>query len=457
MSKNIKAKDGFGQAVVALVVPMALQNLINVAVTSADVVMLVRVGEASLSGVSLAGQVQFIMTLIFFGLTSGASVLTAQYWGKGDTRSIEKVMGIALRFSLLVGILFSLAALLFPGILMRIFTPDPAVIEEGAKYLRIVSITYVLSSITLVYLNIMRSVERVVISTVIYASSLLINIGVNAVLIFGLLGFPAMGAAGAAIGTVVARSLELALALLYARWIRRNPMLEKKVIFRWRDIFVRDRLLFQDFLRYSLPVTANELMWGLGTSMNAVIIGHVSTPMVSANAVAQVTRQLATVVSFGIANAAAIMIGKSIGEQNNEKASGQAHRFMKLTLVSGLCGSVLILVLRPLLLKLANLPAEATGILSMMLFVMSYFVFTQAYNSTLVVGIFRSGGDTRFGLILDVSTMWGGSILLASLAAFVFHWNETVIYILLLSDELFKLPLTTWRYKTKKWLRNVTR
>lgn len=415
------------------------------------------VGQTALSGVSQAGQVQFIMTLIFFGLTSGAAVLTAQYWGKGDTRTIEKVMGIALRFSLIIGAMFTLLAMLLPQSIMSIFTPDPEVIAEGAKYLRIVSVTYMMSSITLIYLNIMRSVERVVISTVVYASSLLINIGVNAVLIFGLLGFPALGAAGAAIGTVVARGVELTLALLYAGWIRRNPAIEKKITLNWRDIFVRDPQLFRDFLRYSLPVTANELMWGLGTSMNAVIIGHVSTSMVSANAVAQVTRQLATVVSFGIANAAAIMIGKSIGEQNNDKALDQSRRFIKLTLISGLCGSAVILALRPLLLGLAGLPEEATGILSMMLFVMAYFVLVQAYNTTQVVGIFRAGGDTRFGLILDVSTMWGGSILMGALAAFVFRWNVTAIYMLLLSDELIKIPMTALRYKSKKWLRNVTR
>lgn len=457
MNHQLVNKDNFGRSVFHLVVPMALQNLINVAVTSADVIMLVRVGETSLSGVSQAGQVQFIMTLIFFGLTSGAAVLTAQYWGKEDTRTIEKVMGIALRFSLIIGLLFTLLALLFPAPIMSIFTPDPQVIAEGAKYLRIVSVTYLMSSITLIYLNIMRSVERVVISTAVYAASLFINIGVNAVLIFGLLGFPAMGAAGAAVGTTVARGVELIIALSYARWIRRNTAIEKKVTLNWRDIFVRDKQLFRDFLRYSLPVTANELMWGLGTSMNAVIIGHVGTAMVSANAVAQVTRQLATVVSFGIANAAAIMIGKSIGEQNNEKALDQSRRFVRLTLISGLCGSAIILALRPVLLKMVSLPEEATAILSMMLFVMAYFVLAQAYNTTQVVGIFRAGGDTRFGLILDVSTMWGGSILMGALAAFVFHWNVTAIYMLLLCDELIKIPLTTWRYKTKKWLRNVTR
>lgn len=447
----------FAQMVVALVLPMALQNLINVAVTSADVIMLGWVGTEVLSGASLAGQVQFIMTLIFFGLTSGAAVLTAQYWGKGDTRTIEKVMGIALRFSLIVAAVFFLVAESAPELTMRLFTGDEAVIKQGAVYLRIVAPSYLFSSVTMVYLNIMRSVERVMVSMVVFFISLLANIGLNALFIFGLFGLPAMGIAGAALATACARLIELILVLLYARWMKTSPCIHKRVCLRFSDLFVRDPLLFGDFMRYSLPVIANELMWGLGTSMSAVVIGHLSTQMVAANAVAQVARQLATVVSFGIANAAAILIGKAIGEGRCDLAADYARRFIRLTLAAGGCGSAIILAVRPFLVAGLSLDAEARKLLSMMLLVMAYFVFAQAYNTTQVVGIFRAGGDTRFGLILDVSTMWGGSILVASLAAFLFQGSATLVYILLLSDELIKIPFTTWRYRTKKWLRNVTR
>ena len=447
----------FARMVVALVLPMALQNLINVAVTSADVLMLERVGTEVLSGASLAGQVQFIMTLIFFGLTSGAAVLTAQYWGKGDTRTIEKVMGIALRFSLIVAAVFFLAAEAVPELIMRLFTGDEAVVGQGAVYLRIVAPSYLFSSVTMVYLNIMRSVERVVVSMVVFLISLLANIALNALFIFGLFGLPAMGIAGAALATACARLIELVLVLGYARWMKTSPRIHRRVCLRFSDLFVRDPLLFGDFMRYSLPVIANELMWGLGTSMSAVVIGHISTQMGAANAVAQVARQLATVVSFGIANAAAILIGKVIGEGRRDLATDYARKFIRLTLAAGGCGSVIILAVRPFLVAGLSLDPEARGLLSMMMLVMAYFVFAQAYNTTQVVGVFRAGGDTRFGLILDVSTMWGGSILVASLAAFVFDGSATLVYMLLLSDELIKIPFTTWRYRTRKWLRSVTR
>ena len=203
--------------VMRLVMPMALQNLINVGVTSTDVIMLGRVGETALSGVSLANQVYFILSLIFFGLTSGACVLTAQYWGKQDTRTIEKVMGMSFRIAILSAAVFTALALCVPDLLMRIFTSDEAIIAEGVSYLRIVAFSYILAAFTNVYLNIIRSIERVVIATVVYATSLSVNIILNAVFIFGLLGAPALGAAGAAIGTLCARAVEVIIVVYYAR------------------------------------------------------------------------------------------------------------------------------------------------------------------------------------------------------------------------------------------------
>ena len=441
----------FYRNVFALVVPMALQNLINVAVTSADVMMLGQVGETVLSASSLAGQVQFIMTLFFFGLTSGAAILTAQYWGKGDTRTIEKVLGIALRFSLSTGLVFTLAALLIPAQLMRVFTPEEDVIAEGVKYLRIIAVSYVPMALTNVYLNIMRSVERVVVSTVTYLVSLVTNVALNAVFIFGLLGFPAMGIEGAALATVCARLVELAIVLVYSKAINRTVRL------RARDIFVRDPLLFRDFLTYSVPVMINELLWGAGSAMNSVVIGHLGSAAVAANSVAQVARQLATVVAFGIANATAIMIGKAIGAGDTERAEEYGGRFIRLTLVFGLVGGGIVLAARPILISVMTLSAQAQEYLSFMMLILSYFVMAQAMNTTLIVGVFRAGGDSKIGLLFDCGSMWGGSILLGSIAAFVLHLDLRIVYVLLMSDELIKIPLSFWRYRKKIWLKNITR
>lgn len=430
---------------------MAIQNLINVGVTATDVFMLGRVGEKVLSGSSLAGQIQFIMMLIFFGITAGATVLTAQYWGKKDTKTIEKILGMTLTGGVLIAIVFTLLAFFIPETLMRIFTSDTQVIFEGAKYLRIVGLSYVFMAVTQVYLNIMRSIERVVIATVVYFISLLVNICVNAVLIFGLFGAPRLEIVGAAIGTLCARITETILVLLYAHF--KNKIVKIRV----RNMIHFDRALFQDFLKYSMPVVLNELMWGLGTSCNTAIIGHLGSEAVAANSVAQVARQLAQVVVFGISNATAIWLGKTLGEGKLAHAKAYANRFVVLSLVLGTIGGAGILLLGPIAGKVLVLSATSRRYLNFMFFVMSYFVIGQAFNTTMVCGVFRSGGDTKFGLYMDVLTMWGCSILLGAVAAFVFHASVPVVYAILMSDEIIKVPICFYRYRKYKWLKDVTR
>ena len=441
----------FYRQVLMLVIPMAIQNLINVGVTAADVLMLGRVGEKVLSGASLAGQVQFIMTLILYGVTSGATVLTAQYWGKKDTRTIEKILGIGLTIGAVSAVVFTLAAELIPQYLMRIYTSDPEVIAEGVKYLRIVGLSYLFMAVTQIYLYIMRSIERVVVATVVYSVSLVNNIIINAILIFGLLGFPKMGIMGAAIGTLSSRIIELCIVVWYAR------VKNKTVRFHFRDMWHIDKVLLKDFFVYATPVILNELMWGLGSSANTAVIGHLGSAAVAANSVAQVARQLATVVVFGVSNATAIYLGKTIGEKKYELAKVYGKKFLLLSVITGALGGCVILLAIPVATHFMVLSVQAQGYLAFMFFVMSYFTLSQAVNTTLVVGVFRSGGDTKFGLALDVSTMWGCSILLGAAAAFVFHAGVPVVYMILMSDEVIKLPITIKRFFSYKWIKDVTR
>ena len=441
----------FYKMVFALVVPIALQNLINVGVTSADVIMLGKVSETVLSASSLGNQVQFIMSLIFFGLTSGAAVLTAQYWGKGDTKTIEKVLGIALRFSLTVGVIFTVVTFIFPKQIMMIFSSETEVINEGIKYLRIVCFSYIFSSITMIYLNIMRSVEKVVISTVVYFISLMLNVILNYIFIFGKFGLPPLGIEGAALSTVIARCVELTITGIYAH--KYNNVIK----FRFKNFIKLDSALFKDFMKFSIPVTINEMMWGLGTSANAAILGQLGSQAAAASSVVQVTRQLATVVTFGVATAASIVIGKAIGENKIKEAKIYGTKFIKISLITGLMGSIIVLIVRPIAMANLTISPLAVSYLGSMMFVMSYFVLCQAYNTTMIVGIFRAGGDTKFGLFIDVTTMWGCSILLSAIAAFVLKWSVPMVYVILMSDEIIKVPLCTVRFKTYKWLNNVTR
>lgn len=441
----------FYRKIFALILPIAMQNLINVGISSIDVLMLGKVGEDVLSAASLASQISFIMNLFLFGTMSGASVLLAQYWGKQDMGAIKTVFGIAMKISFGIGVVFAVVTFAIPQYIMMIFSNDPVVIEYGVIYLRIVCFSYLFIPVSTTYLNVLRSMEKVTIAMVVYLSSMLVNIIVNAFLIFGLAGLPKLGIAGAAIGTVVARIVEIIIIYVYDKKI--NNVLS----FKFNYLFRKDRDLFKDFLNYSLPVMANELLWGAGVSSISAVLGHMGSPVVAANSVVQVVRQLAMVISFGVASAAAIMIGKAIGEGKKDIAGQYGRSFLILSIITGILGSIVVLIARPVAIANLELTTQAQGYLNFMMYIMSYFVIGQSINTTIVVGILRSGGDTRFGLYLDTIFMWGVAIGGGILSAFVFKLGVYVTYIILLSDEVIKIPVTLWRYKSKKWLKDVTR
>lgn len=446
-----KERKEFLKSAALLVVPVAMQNLITTAINSLDVIMLGRVNEIVLAGASLGNQVYFNMSLFLFGITSGAAVLIAQYWGKKDLDSIKAIFGLGMKLGIAVSSLFALSAFFLPELLMRIFTDDTEIIRQGEIYLRIVCFSYPFTAVNMIYLNTMRSMEKVKIATLAYSVSFFVNLIANGVLIFGLLGFPALGAAGAAWGTVIARFSESLVILFYDRKINRT------LKFSIKFLVSKNGLLTRDFWKYALPVIINELSWGTGISMITGILGRLGSSVVAANAVAQVARQLSMIIGFGVAAAAAIEIGKKIGEGNREGAKDLGRRYAVLSVITGFIGAAVILIALPVMLKFLVLTPDAAKYLKMMMLVMSYFVIGQSINSCFVVGIFRAGGDTRFGLFFDLTFMWGIAIFGGWIAAFVFHAPVTVVYMILLSDEVLKMPVAYGRYKSYKWLKNVTR
>ena len=435
----------------ALVIPMALQNLINTGVSACDVFMLGKVGETALSASSLARQVQYIMSLFLFGLTSGATVLTAQYWGKGDKKTIERILAMGMCMAVAVTAIFTLVSLLMSETLIRICTNESEVIREGVKYLRILAFSYIAIGITDVYLYIMRSVERIKVATAVYLSSLICNVILNAVFIFGMFGCPAMGIRGAALATLLARILELILVIGYAK------IYNREILFRMKYFFHMDSGLLKDFLVCAVPVILNEVLWGIANSASTAILGHMGSAAVAANSVAQVTKEMSMVVSFGISNAAAIYLGKTIGEKKYQHARAYAERFVKLSILLGIGSAVIILLSSQMIIMVMAMTPLTKDYLRFMMCVMAYYAVAQTLDETVIVGIFRSGGDTRFGLIIDLTAMWGCSVLLGAAAAFVFHCSVPVVYALLMSDELVKIPIIWGRYKNCSWIRNITR
>lgn len=441
----------FYKMTASLTLPIALQNLMDTAVSGADVLMLNFVSENAISAASLAGQVQFVLNMIFYGLSSGTAVLCAQYWGRGDKRTIEKIMGLSLRISICLSMLFTLAALFVPGVIMKIFTDDAAVIDLGMQYLRAVAPSYVLSGFATMYLCVMRSVERVVVSATVHSSAVVANIVLNACFIFGWGPFPSLGIAGVAIATSITRALEVLYCIFDAAVICRV------IRFKVGDLFARRKILMRDFIRYSVPAMGNDLVWGLAFSMYSVILGHISSDIVAANSITTVVRSLGSVVCFGVASSGGIILGKAMGDNQLEKAELYAKRLLRLSIGTAIVGGLLVLAVRPVLLSWMNLTETVYGYLSVMLLITSYYIMGQSVNTMVVCGIFRAGGDVRFGLKMDIVAMWIYAVPVGFLAAFLFKLPPLWVYFILCLDEFVKMPVILMHYKKKKWLCNITR
>jgi len=441
----------FYKMTASLTMPIALQNLMDTAVSGADVLMLNFVSEAAISAASLAGQMQFVLNMIFYGLSSGTAVLCAQYWGRGDRRTIEKIMGISLRISVGISMLFTLAALFAPGLVMKIFTDDEPVIALGIQYLRAVAPGYVLTGFATMYLCVMRSVERVVVSAAVHSSAVIANIVLNACFIFGWGPFPALGIAGVAIATSLTRLLEVLYCILDA------AVFCRVIRFKVGDLFARRKVLMRDFIRYSIPAMGNDMVWGLAFSMYSVILGHISSDIVAANSVTTVVRSLGSVVCFGVASSGGIILGKAMGENQLEKAELYAKRLFHLSIGTALAGGLVVLAVRPFLLSWMNLTETVYGYLSVMLLITSYYIMGQSINTMLVCGVFRAGGDVRFGLKMDIVAMWIYAVPVGFLAAFLLKLPPLWVYFILCLDEFVKMPVVFLHYKKKKWLCNITR
>jgi len=436
--------------ILKLTLPIVVQNLLSAAVSSADVVMLNYVGQSAISAVSLAAQYTNILFMVYYGLGTGATMLCAQYYGKKDLQAIRVIEGIALRFSLSLSLVFASLVLLCPQLMMKLFTNDQELIALGASYLRLMSIAYLCWGVTEVYLAILRSIGRVQISMALNILAFSLNIILNAVFIFGLFGAPKLGVVGVALATALSRLAELVACIIVSvcsREVRLNPMY----------MFIRNKVLLGDFIRLSLPALANDIIWGTAFSMYSVILGHLGNDAVAANSLVTVVRNFGTTFCFGIASGSSILLGNIIGENNMEEAKKCASKSMKLTVLAGAFGGIIILCATPFVLRFADLTDTAMHYLKYILLINSYYVMGAAVNTTLIAGVFRAGGDSRFGFICDTIDMWCYAVPLGFLAAFVFKLPVLWVYFLLCTDEFAKWPWVLKHYRSGRWLNNITR
>jgi len=435
--------------ILSLTLPIVIQSLFNVAVNSVDVLMLNSVGQASISAVSLANQYSMVLNQVFSGIGSGVAILAAQYWGKKDIPTIERVQGIALRLMSIASLAFSLVSVAVPTAMMRVYTTDPELISIGAVYLRILGMSHIFWGIGETCFSTLRSIERVKTCTYVNILTLLLNVFLNAVFIYGWFGLPRMGAAGVALATAISRFAQFIAAVV----ISRTPGAVKLSVSSALRI---DRTLFRDFVRVSLPVLVNTVAWSVGFSLYSAILGHISSDLVAANSIVSVVRSFGTVLCWSIATAVVIFVGKDLGANLMEKARADARRALILTVISGVIGGLIVLAISPIALRVADVSDVARGYLKTMLVINSFYIMGTAVNSTFISGLFRAGGDSRFGMVCDIINMWCYALPLGFIAAFVLKLPPMVVYVLLCTDEFVKWPWVIKRYRTERWLNNLT-
>lgn len=448
---KINFKDEFYTTLKKLVIPITIQNFMLALVSATDAVMLGALDQNSMASASLAGQVQFILNLFIVGISAGMGVMVAQYWGKNDGDTIEKVIPIALRFNLTGGLLFTAAALFAPNRLMGILTNDAGIIKTGSEYLTAVALSYCLCAVSQVYLNILKNTGFTHISSRISSLAVVVNIILNAVLIFGIGPIPAMGVKGAAYATTLARSFELIYAII-------ESSKEGRVHIHWSRFFVSaGKELNSDFLSYSSPVLWAALVWGVAFSSYTVVLGHMGEDAVAANSLTAISRNLLACLAHGMSGGTGIMIGNLLGAGEIKKAKEWGNRLVKLSAIIGVILGLVLIAISPLIVMFANVTEQAAQYLKYMLVISAFNLMAMSVNTVVLDGIACAGGDAAFDMKGNIFAMWLFGVPLSFLAAFVLKWPVMVVYLCANLDEICKLPFMIIHHCKYVWLRNITR
>ena len=440
----------FYRNLIRISLPIAFQSLMLALVAACDALMLGRVAQAQMTAVSLATQIQFVQNMFLSAATAAGAILGAQYWGKGDKRTLEDIFDLMLMFCGMVSILFFTACEFCPGALMSIFAGDKELVAIGSSYLRIAGWSYLITGVSQCYLTIMKVTENVKAGALISSAAVVINIAFNAVLIFGLFGLPAMEAKGAALATTISRVIELSICLLISTkgtYIR--PALGR--------MFSLSKDLVKDFFRQCLPLMGGGLCWGIGFTSYTAIMGHMGVDAAAANSVAAVVRDLVCCMCNGIGSAAGIIVGNELGAGRLELGKKYGIKLTKLSFVIGFISTGIVLAVTPLVVNGVILTDKARDYLIWMMVIMSFYMIGRCVNTVTINGVLDGGGDTLFDLYSLIVCMWMIAIPLALCGAFVFHWSPLAVYACTCLDEVGKIPWVMIRVRKYKWVKDLTR
>ncbi len=441
----------FARNVLVVALPMVLQELVGASLHIVDSLMVSGLGDAAYSAVTQANRFSFVFQLFVFGASTGSAIFMSQYWGAKDIARMRQTQGLALASSVLLTLLFTGAALLLPRQIMSCFLPAGESAELGAVYLRTVAPGYLLIAVSNVYATCLKAGEKTYIPMLGGMAGIAVNTLLNYALIYGNFGFPAMGVRGAAIATVISAAIQLAIniGMAYGKKLPAGAGL--------KQMLCRDGAYVRKYIKTVLPVIFNEGLWSLGTTMYGVFYGRMGDVSVAAMGICSNIDSLVWVFIFGMMNASAIIVGKTLGAGDRDRAYLYAKRLIAgAMLVGAVMGVVLACVRLPLISLFGGLSQAVRDKADIILLLSAATMWFRAFNSINVVGVLRSGGDTVFSLILDVGTMWVVGVPLAALATFVFHWPIELVYLCTFSEEAVKVLLGVPHFKQRKWMNVLT-
>ena len=451
----------FLKKTLAITIPIVLQNLLNNLVNLVDTLMIGKLGETSIAAVGLANKLFFVFSLLMFGVSSGSSILAAQYWGKGELLSIKRVLRISLLFGVGGSLIFAIPGFLFPETIMGIFTHLPQTISEGAKYLIIIVFSYPLTAITMCYVSILRSMNYVRLPVIITSISILVNVFFNYAMIYGNFGFPKMGVAGAALATLIARIVECAslLLLVYTHKAGDGKLgdfihLKYDKVKEGGAAFI-NKLFMSKYLSTAAPVIANEFMWGLGVTMYSLVYGRMGDAATAAITITNTVEQVALVFFFGLCHASSVMLGNELGSDRLDKAEEYAKNFIAIMFVLSIVGAIIVFFIKNPVVSLFDVSDEVLEYVKLCITVFALYMPVRLLNTLFIVAILRSGGDTKAALFLDITSVWFIGIPMAVLGGLVLKLPIYTVYAMILIEEIYKLVLSYIRYRQKKWLRNI--
>jgi putative MATE family efflux protein len=439
----------FFRAMLALALPVALQQLITASLNMIDVLMVGQLGETAVAALGLANQIFFLLILFLFGVTSGMSIFTAQYWGKGDVENIRKVLGICLLIAISVAALFTLAATLIPQTLMSFYTEDRAVIRLGSDYLRIVGLSYIMMAITVSYIAVLRSVMLVKMTVVVAVAALGLKTLLAYLLIFGAGPFPELGVRGAAIGTAIGWTFECILLLVLVYKLKTPLAANPLSFFRFHRPFV------VNVLRTSMPAAINEVLWSLGiTSYNAVY-ARIGTDAIAAVNINATIEELVFVLFIGLGNACAVMVGNKIGAGERQVAFEYGRRFLIIGVTVAVIGGTVVFSLREVVIRLYEISPSAADSLRGLMFVFGMSAWLKMLNFILFIGAMRAGGDTRYAMFTELFSIWVVGVPSALIGGFVLHLPVYGVYALVLLEEAVKAIIVFRRFVSRRWIHDL--